>query len=529
MLTRRVGRDSGGYGDTTPPGVALEVAAFEPVEHLLVLKTNHRVPAMLGATAIAAFRIARRSMILTLRGFLDDAERCLSADRRRNLKIRYATDIIRPARGDRKLGGHRLPWQKRMFAMKRSPDPHLLTRTKTFAVFACIFLSPSLSANSALAANLDFSTRDVFPVSRADLGFPGDPRAVLLAQASPDLASDSAWETASPPTDEFDWLQTTSGEWLKGELKELYSGSVQFDSDELGLQRLDWESVAQFRGHGVEQLSIDTEEGPVTIVGVLTVTKDTISVKTDEGVREFERGQLISITPGASTEWDNWSFKVTFGLGILSGNTDQTDFTAKANIRRKTPENRFVLDYLGNFSESDNQQTVNNHRVNTFYDLFLAREYFLRPIFAEYFRDTFQNIEYRATVGVGAGYQIIDTPETTWDVSGGPAYRATKYVSVQPGQSQTVDTPALVAGTYFETTLTSTVDFNLGFDFSLVNQESGTYTQHAIATFEIALTDILDFDISFVWDRTQDPQPRSDGTVPKRDDFQLLLTFGVDI
>jgi hypothetical protein len=77
--------------------------------------------------------------------------------------------------------------------------------------------------------------------------------------------------------------------------------------------------------------------------------------------------------------------------------------------------------------------------------------------------------------------------------------------------------------------LTKTVDFNGKYDISIVNKESGTFTQHAIATFEIELTSVLDFDVSFVWDRTQDPQVRADGTTPKQDDFQLLLTLGVDI
>ena len=190
---------------------------------------------------------------------------------------------------------------------------------------------------------------------------------------------------------------------------------------------------------------------------------------------------------------------------------------------------RLVLDYLGNMSTSSGTETTNNHRFNTFFDMFLAKEYFFRPVFFEYFRDPFQNIDYRTTIGIGGGYHIIDTPDTTWDVSGGPGFRATRYVSVAPGDSQKVTTPALVAGTFYDTSLTKTIDFNANYTFSIVNQESGTYTHHAIATFEIELTDILDFDISFVWDRTQDPQTRADGTTPKQDDVQLLLTLGVDI
>jgi len=34
----------------------------------------------------------------------------------------------------------------------------------------------------------------------------------------------SAWDAfVPPPDDKFDWIQLTSGEWLKGELKALYN------------------------------------------------------------------------------------------------------------------------------------------------------------------------------------------------------------------------------------------------------------------------------------------------------------------
>lgn len=379
------------------------------------------------------------------------------------------------------------------------------------------------------ASGLDPVVSDAFPVTRADLDFTDDPGVLLLAQASAGSEVGKAWESAFPPADEFDWIQTTSGEWLKGELMQLYSGSLEFDSDEFDLQTLDWDDVAQVRGSGEKRISIDSPEGSVTVIGELVITKDTVIVVTDEGTKEFDRSRLISITPDAVKELDNWSAKIDLGVNFVRGNTNQTEFTMKLNVKRLTPENRFVFDYLGNLTRARDIQTVNNHRVNTFFDIFAAKKYFWRPGSLEYFRDPFQNIDYRATIGAGGGYHIIDTPKTTWDVSGQLGFRGTRYVSVQPGDSQKVTTPALLGGTFYDTALTKTLDFNVRYNFSIVNQESGTYTHHAIATLEIELTKILDFDISFVWDRTQDPQVRTDGTVPDRDDFQMLFTLGVDI
>jgi putative salt-induced outer membrane protein YdiY len=399
---------------------------------------------------------------------------------------------------------------------------------RTGAVGYCLLIV-GIQVHAGEASSLDLTVSDVFPVTRSDLGFTDDPDVLLLAQDSTESETRKAWESALPPTDKFDWVQTTSGEWLKGELKQLYSGSLEFDSDEFDLQTLDWDDVAQVRAHGTKRISIDTPEGPITVFGEMVITRDKVIVDTVEGTKEFDRSELISITPGAASEWDNWSAKIDLGLNFTRGNTDQTDFTMKLNVKRLTPDNRFVVNYLGNLTTSNNVKSVNNHRLSAFFDIFAAKEYFWRPVLFEYFRDPFQNIDYRTTIGAGGGYHIIDTPKTTWDVSGALGYRATRYVSVQPGDSQKVTTPALIAGTFYDTALTKAIDFNARYNFSIVNQESGTYTHHAIATVEIELTSILDFDISFVWDRTQDPQTRADGTVPKQDDFQLLFTLGVDI
>jgi hypothetical protein len=42
------------------------------------------------------------------------------------------------------------------------------------------------------------------------------------------------------------------------------------------------------------------------------------------------------------------------------------------------------------------------------------------------------------------------------------------------------------------------------------------------------LTSIVDHDVALVWDRTRDPQPKADGSVPDQDDIQWLLTLGID-
>ena len=336
------------------------------------------------------------------------------------------------------------------------------------------------------------------------------------------------WDNALPPTDQFDWLQTTSGEWLKGELKVLYSGKIEFDSKKFNLFTLDTDDVARFLGHGSKRISIETPTGNRTIYGIVTIDRLRVTVVSEEGTQSFDRNLLIAITPSASTEGDNWSGKVSFGFNYARGNTDQTDKIGSLQIRRRTPENRLLINYSGQFSDVNDTETINNHRLNLLYDIYPERGFFWRPIFLEYYHDPFQNIEYRVTVGAGAGYHLLDKPGVTWNISGGPAYRVIRYDSVEAGADDRADTPALVAGTFYDTVVTNTVDFSTLYNFSIVNQESGSYTHYVEAKFSIELTSNLDFDISLAWNRTRDPQPRSDGSVPDQDDYQWMTTLGLE-
>jgi hypothetical protein len=60
----------------------------------------------------------------------------------------------------------------------------------------------------------------------------------------------------------------------------------------------------------------------------------------------------------------------------------------------------------------------------------------------------------------------------------------------------------------------------------VVNKESGSYTHHLITGFEFEFIGDLDFDISIVWDRIQDPRQDSDGNFPQKDDFRTIFGIG---
>ena len=355
-----------------------------------------------------------------------------------------------------------------------------------------------------------------------------DPAVAGETETRDEKMQSQPWEPPPPPADEFDWIQTTSGEWLKGELKTLYRDKLEFDSDKVGLQELDWEDVKYVRGHGIFGVRLEGPEGVIIVAGLLEVTEDKVFVTVGEDRREFERSQLIAIAPRGLKEIDRWSAKASFGVTFTRGNTKQTQYSGEANIKRRTSTTRFIIDYLGIFTRTEGETIVNNQRVTTNFDMFQTRRFFLRPIFGEYFRDPISNISHRGTVGTGVGYLVIDTSRTEWELWGGPGYQKTWFDSTEVGQNSSESSPAFVAGTHFNIELTGRVDFDFRYDFQIVKKASGSYIHRMVPALETELTDWLDLDLSFVWDRIQDPQADADGDVPDQDDYYFIVALGIE-
>ncbi len=338
-------------------------------------------------------------------------------------------------------------------------------------------------------------------------------------------AEEERWTPKPPMPEKFDWIQMTSQEWLKGELISMYDDSVEFDSKEFDLQTVDWGDVKEVRSVGIMQIAF--EDGTIA-VGQLFIDQETVRVMGDED-QEYPRSEVLSITAGAPKEINYWSIKASIGGNIRGGNTEQIETTGKIDLIRRTPKNRINADFLSTFNRTEGETAADNQRATAGWNHYLSKRFYWSPVYGEWFRDPFVNIKSRWTLGMGAGYEIIDTSKITWDVNGGLAYQTTQFDSVGEGEDDSANTPALVIGTLYDHELTKWMDFLFGYTVQIVNDESGTYTHHLETGLEFELTTILDFDITFIWDRIRNPQPDALGIVPEQDDYRLVFFLGFDL
>ncbi len=353
------------------------------------------------------------------------------------------------------------------------------------------------------------------------------------------------WEAFAPPIDsEFDWLQLTSGEWLKGNFKVMYDFTLEFDSDEMGLQKFDFDDVQQLRTRAMKSIFLEGEGGgrdASILRGMLVIKGDQIKLLRSEHEVSIPRERVISIASGQQHELDYWSGMASVGVNARGGNTETLDVTIMANLKRRTVRTRFNADYLANYSmvkQVDSagvvQQvdTADNQRLSGYYDWFLTSRFYWKTLEVEYYRDPFFNIGGQYSASSGVGYDLMHTPRTEWTINTGLGYQELRFESVLPGESSSSESPFFTSGTRLDYELTRDIDFIFDYSMRLLNEDNGHYTHHMLGTISVNLIGDLDLDVSIIWDHIESPMPIDNGggviITPEQDDYQLIVSLAYD-
>lgn len=334
------------------------------------------------------------------------------------------------------------------------------------------------------------------------------------------------WKKPTPVFSQaFDWLKLTSDEWLKGDIISMYDDELEFDSDEFGITFFDWEDVSELRSRFDQQIRL--ADGRI-VKGFLIVKAGHLTLISEGTEQNFPLVDLLSITSAADQRKDLWDVKVSVGIDLNKGNSNQIDYLVTASAQRSTPVTRLNADFTFNYSEASNDDvtyvSVNTRRFNTYLDWFLNAEIFLRAIEYENYSDLQQNIEMRHSIGTSLGYHIINSKRIEWDFTVGPSYQSTQYSSVVEDGSN--ESAALSLSTLFEYQISSKIDFTLDYQMEFVNEESGARIHQLKTGFEFELIKDLDLDFFFYLDRIAEPSTVIDEGKTESNDYILVLSVG---
>lgn len=329
----------------------------------------------------------------------------------------------------------------------------------------------------------------------------------------------------------YDWVRLTSDEWLKGDIVSMYDEVLEFDSEELDLQTIDWEDVAELRSKDWQ--SIRMFNGAIA-EGNIVYKDGKLSLTRMGKTTYYTASNLLSIASSAKNERDLWDGYIDLGINLRQGNTVQVDYNFAAGIQRRSASSRFKVDYTADYSRYEDQDTkesivtADSSRLTSSYDWFFHQKIYFRAIDFEYIADEFLNLDYRINYGLGLGYHIIDVSRTSWDVNIGPSYQKSKFIDVSPDESEVEKSFGLTLSTDYSYEITSDIDFDLLYSVQWVEEDSGDKLHHFQAGLDIDLTNDFDLGLTFYADRTENPKADSNNITPEKNDYRLAVSLGYD-
>jgi putative salt-induced outer membrane protein YdiY len=353
---------------------------------------------------------------------------------------------------------------------------------------------------------------------------------------APVLAQEGPWRPPAQAPDEKDWLELTSGEWVRGEIDLITDEVVHFDSDELDDLEIDREDVASLVSARRNTYRFNTpfrlgrsRFDNVIVTGSAGMRDGVIRIDTGDEVREFPRDDLISMIEGDLREINYWSLEISLGLTVRSGNSDQQDGSGQLQLERETPLTDLLLAYASATSVVEGEEITDNQRATGQFSIYVTRRFFLIAPTVEAFRDRIQNIDLRATIGAGVGYDILDRPRVEWDVILGGGYQRTAYDRVEPGEPSAADDAAVIVRSTLELDPWKDVDWDTTYQLQAIVTDLAKTNHHLSSVVSVDIWGPLDLDVSFAWDRIEGPTRDAAGELPERDDFRLTVGLGLDL
>ncbi|RKX78370.1 MAG: hypothetical protein DRP60_05545 [Spirochaetes bacterium] len=334
------------------------------------------------------------------------------------------------------------------------------------------------------------------------------------------------WSPESPVQEAgmiFDWVQLNHSEWLKGELVSLRDNVVIFDSDEFDVQSFDWEDVTELHSSGevvVVFIGRDTTTSRISVIDDVVVLHNTNEL--------VERSRVLSIIPAKAGWWGLWDGRVSLGLNLRSGNTNQADLQIMMDSVHRTAFNRLNLAYIGNYSLVESTTIASNNFASFSWNYFINKRVYIIPVAYKFNNDLLTNIRQQHTPSLGFGYQILDSPNLEWDVTGAAGYQYIQYESVKIGHDDFSHSYVIQLVTKLTADITETTDIDISYTATIDLIDIYNTNQNIFAMLSVDITDNLELGLTFTWGRVGSPEPRGDGSIPKKDDFSLSAGIGFD-
>lgn len=133
---------------------------------------------------------------------------------------------------------------------------------------------------------------------------------------------------------------------------------------------------------------------------------------------ELEEIQYVNPSKDLTGEGYVWSGNINLGATFNSGNSDNQNLQINGESVLRGLKNRYTVQGYSYWSQDNGDETQNNTRIRGQFDHFFSKKWY------GYAKNTLENdrfrdIKLRNNLGVGTGYQLMETDQLTLSIEGG--------------------------------------------------------------------------------------------------------------
>lgn len=307
------------------------------------------------------------------------------------------------------------------------------------------------------------------------------------------------------------WLK--NGDRLTGKVVSLEGGTLVFKTTYAGDLSIKWEEVGNLKTDEPVKVVLGDEttaQGPVS-----PGDSGRVKVKAEQVAEPVtvELANIKTINPRPPLRMD---LRINFGLNISDGNSNTQNIYGEGEFVARTDKNRYTVGALYKRSEDEDVKTADKMLGYMKYDHFFTKKWYgYANAAAE--KDEFKDLDLRTTLGIGAGYQIIESERTNLSIEVGPSYVNEDFIVAEDN--------SYIAGRW-----------GLRFDYYILPkslqyflyhtglqslEESEDLTLFTQTGFRIPLYKNLNLAAQFNWEYDKSPSPGKE-----KNDYTYILTIG---
>ncbi len=253
-----------------------------------------------------------------------------------------------------------------------------------------------------------------------------------------------------------DEVHMKNGDRLTGKIVKLVDGKMTFNSDHAGEVTVELANIRTLSSD--EPITVNLKNGTAIQQKIVSSQDGRFSITGDETIKaqEFAVDDIVSINPPIP----KWTGNLSASLTSTHGNTKTESITGSANIRKRTDKDRTTINADYSKAKQDNSSTGRKEtiehwwRARAKYDYFFSKKLY-GYMDGRYEKDAIAELDRRVTIGIGCGYQWIESADMNFSTELGLASLYEKYDNQTDSNSEI----SAQIGYYFDKKLWKNLSF----------------------------------------------------------------------